>query len=322
MRRVGACHRSGASPARDADSSRRLRRSAGAACGLLLLAATLANGPALAESEPEPSGWDEWNVSLAVSLKAQQQRAEARITSSLATRQDRATTPPFNFFDVPLDARTHDDYFVPIVPIEMELQTPPIAIPGTEITPRAFFQVSYQFIPITERDFLVDGKFVPLPPDPTAASQGLGGELRIDLQHQWSLSAGVSIPFEVEGIPIAIRPSLDYMGQWLRADATAIGVQIGTDALFRLEAEQTSAVHYLGPRLSIETEAGRTARTRWVFFAEGAIYSSRLSGSQDLEETVVESGETLSFRYEPDALLFQLGAGFRVYWDPRATRSR
>ena len=228
---------------------------------------------------------------------------------------------PFAFSDVPLDAANHDDYFVPIVPIEAELQTPPIEIPGTDIAPRLFFQASYQFVPVTERDFLVDGKFVPLPPNPTAASQGLGGELRIDLQHQWSLSAGLSIPFEVADIPIAIRPSFDYTGQWLRADATVIGVQTGTNVLFRLGSEQADAIHYLGSRLSIETDAGRTAQTRWVFFAEGSIHVSRAWGRQDLADRVGEAGETLRFRFEPDALLFQIGAGFRVYWDPRALTS-
>jgi hypothetical protein len=268
--------------------------------------------PAHAEKDDSATSDDTWRTSISVALKAQQQRAEGEISSSLATDSDGIANPT----PIPLDASNHDDYFVAIVPIELQLQTPTIRVGQLDVAARAFLLASYQFVPITDRDFLVDGKFVPLPPNPTAASQGLGGELRIDLQHQWSVSAGISIPVEIADFPIEIRPSLDYMGQWIRADAKTIGVQIGTDTLFVLQSEDSEAVHYLGPRLALETDAGRAGDTRWVFFAEGAAYFSRVAGRQRLSGDTTSGTEWARFSYEPDALLFQIGVGFRVYWEP------
>jgi len=268
--------------------------------------------PARAEQSDSSSNDDKWRTSISIAIKAQQQRAEGEVSSSLATDSVGIARPT----PIPLDASNHDDYFVPIVPIELQLQTPAIQLDRLGLSPRVFLLASYQFIPVTSRDFLVDGKFVPLPANPTAASQGLGGELRIELQHQWSVSTGISIPVEIAGFPLEIRPSLDYMGQWIRADAKTIGVQIGTNALFVLESDDLEAVHYLGPRLGLETDAGRAGDTRWVFFAEGSAYFSNFAGSQRLTGAVTSGSEWARFSYEPDALLFQIGAGVRVYWEP------
>ncbi len=256
---------------------------------------------------------DDWRPSLAVSLKAQQQRAEAIITSTLNVD----VVSPRNPTPIALDADEHDDYFTVIVPIELQLQTPAFNLPIADLSTRAFVQAAYQWVPITDRDFLTEGKFVPLPPNPTAASEGLGGEVRVDLQHQWSLSAGLAFAVEIEGIPIEIRPSLDYVGQWVRADARAIGVQDVTNQLFSLEDDKSKAVHLFGPRLAVETDAGRWGPTRLTVFAEGAVYFSRAFGSQRLRGSDSDGGETMSFSYEPDSLLFQIGVGTRIYWDPQ-----
>jgi len=280
---------------------------------LLLLVTPVAAGAEPAS--PASDGWlniRNWRPSLSVSLEAQQQRAEAEIESTLGTD----VVSPNNPTPIALSADDHNDYFVPIVPIELSLESPPIDLPRIDLRPHLFFSAGYEFVPITERDFLVAGKFVPLPPNPTAASEGLGGEVRIDLQHQWSLSAGVVIPIEIEGIPIEIRPGVVYRGQWLRADATAIGVQVGTDALFTLASEDSKAVHYLGPQLSIETEAGRSGPWLYTVFARGSILFSRIGGSQSLRGNDIDAGETMRFNYEPDSALFRVGAGLRVTWDP------
>lgn len=295
---------------------RALRR---AAC--FVLAVALSSGVATAgDRAREP-----WRASLSISLQAQQQRAEGAISSTLATSQDSSRIPPV---DEPLDDATHDDYFVPIVPIAVELRSPPIdlhGLPGLrdlDLEPRVFVGASYHYVPLSDRDFLTAGKILPLPPNPTAASEGLGGELRVDLQHQWSVSAGLSFPVEVGDFTVAVRPSITYLGHSIRADATVSGIQIGTDSPFRLKSEQTEVIHYLGPRLSLETDAGRTHATRWVFFVEGGLYSSRLGGQQEIENDVAQSGETMRFRYAPDALLFQVGVGFRVYWEPERGSGR
>jgi len=287
----------------------RSRRIVELVLGCLLLPGLLAwAGHAAAETAA-----DDWRPSLAVSLKAQQQRAEAIITSTLNVDvvSSRDPTP------IALDADEHDDYFTVIVPIELQLQTPAFSLPIADLKPRAFVQAAYQWVPITDRDFLTEGKFISLPPAPTAASEGLGGEVRVDLQHQWSLSAGLAFAVEIGGIPIEIRPSVDYVGQWVRADAKAIGVQDVTDQLFSLEDDKSKAVHFFGPRLAVETDAGRWGPTRLTVFAEGSVYFSRLFGSQQLRGSDSDSGETMSFSYEPDNLLFQIGVGTRIYWDPR-----
>lgn len=274
--------------------------------------------PLTARAEPaSPASEDwrnfrNWRPSLTVSLEAQQQRAEGEIESTLATDVVSPITPT----PIPLDAAVHDDYFVPVIPIELALVSPLIDVPGVDLRVRAFVSAGYEFVPITERDFLVAGKFVPLPANPTAASEGLGGEVRVDLQHQWSLTAGVVVPIEIDGILIEIRPAVTYMGQWLRADATAIGVQVGTDTLFTLASEDTKAVHYLGPRLSIETEAGRSGPWKYTVFARSSFLFSGIGGSQRLSGRAGASGESMSFSYEPDSALFRVGAGLRVTWDP------
>ena len=282
----------------------------GAIVALAPRAGAEGTGPSESEDPASRSRWRPW---LSVSLQAQQQRAEGSISSSLATD----VVGPSDSTPIALDADNHDDYFVPVVPIGIGVDTPPIELPRSGVRPRLAFGAAYEFIPITERDFLVDGKFVPLPADPTAASEGLGGEVRVDLQHQWSLSTELVLPFEVGGIPIELRPGVLYMGQWVRADAKAIGVQIGTDALVELEAEDSRAFHYLGPLLAIETEAGRAGSWHYSVFARAAVLFSDLGGRQRTRGLVSAAGESMRFGYEPDAALYRVGVGLRVRWDPR-----
>lgn len=289
-------------------SHSRATRRRGAEIALsLLLAASL---PLRARAD-EPSG-DDWRPSLAISLKAQQQRAEAEISSTLATSSEGT----FNPVPIPLDAKEHDDAFTAIIPIELQLQTPEFSLGVGGRRARGFVQAAYQWVPITERDFLTEGKFLPLPPNPTAASQGLGGEVRVDFQHQWSLSAGIAVPIEIEGFPIEIRPSIDYVGQWVRVDAKTIGVD-ASDQVFTLDDDDNGAIHFLGPRLSVETDAGRWGFARMTVFAEGSILFADVFGSQDLGGATSQGGETMRFDYDPDDLLFQIGVGTRIYWDPR-----
>jgi hypothetical protein len=265
-------------------------------------------GIAHAEPEVQKPVAERWRTSFAISMKALQQRAEGHLSSTLAT--DEVSNTP-----IPLNANNHDDYFVPVIPIELGIETPSFSLPATEREPRLFLQAGYQFIPITERDFLQDGKFVTLPANPTPGSEGLGGEIRVDLQHQWSVSAGISIPFEISGIPFEVRPSLDYMGQWVRASSRVIGIDVGTNAVVDLISDESKALHYLGPRLGIETDAGRAGSGRIAFFMEGSVYFSRVAGHQRLSGRSVSGTQSSQFEYEPDQLLFQVGVGVRLYWE-------
>lgn len=272
--------------------------------GMIAVAGFVSAEPAADESPDS-----QWRTSIAISLKAQQQRAEGTLSSTLATTEESGVP-------IPLDAKNHDDYFVPIIPIELGIQTPSFSLPATNLEPRVFFLAGYQFIPITERDFLVAGKFVTLPANPTPSSQGLGGEIRIDLQHQWSVSVGMAFPFEIADISFEVRPSLDYMGQWMRADATVIGIEIATGDLLKLASDESKAFHYLGPRLSLETDAGTVGDSRMVFFMEGSAYFSRFAGQQQLRGRDTSGVESAQYEYKPDQLLFQIGVGFRAYWNP------
>ncbi len=284
----------------------------GAVLGLVLFLVTFVDpiraGTARAQDRPNAS-----RLSLSISLKAQQQRAEAEIESTL----DVDVVGSRNPIPVSLAADEHADYFTVVVPVEIQLQTPAFEAPVTGTRMRAFAQAAYQWMPISERDFLREGKFVSLPPDPTAASEGLGGEIRVDLRHQWLLSVGLSFPIELWGGEIELRSSVDYLGQWLRVDARAIGVQSVTDRLFDLNDDESKAIHYFGPRIALETDAGRWGPARLAVFAEGSLYLSRVFGSQSVRGGDFEAGETMAFRYEPDALLFQIGVGTRIYWDPQ-----
>jgi hypothetical protein len=268
--------------------------------------------PAFAQT-PRTKSDDAWLPGISVSLQVSQQRAEGSISSTLATDTVSNSDPT----PVPLSSDKHDNYFVPIIPIAFQLESPTLELPEWAGRPRASIEAAYHFIPSVERDFIVDGKFVTIPPNPTAASQGLGGQLRIGRQHQWSVSAGLSFPFEVFDSPIHIRPSISYLGQWVRADMKAIGVQIGTDTLLNLGDDASKALHYLGPRLTLEADAGRMADTRFVFFFDTAAYFSRVAGDQVIRGRDISAGETAQFEYEPDSLLFQVGIGVRVVWDPR-----
>ena len=278
--------------------------------GLCALAASLSPGRAHAEEEGQ--ALRTWQPSFALSIKAQQQRAEAQIVGSLnIDTEGRAATP------VALDADNHDDFFTAIVPLELQLESPAISLPTVDVPVRGFVRAGYQWIPITDRDFITVGSAGTVPPNPSPASDGLGGQLRIDLQHQWSASVGLSFHFELAEIPFQVRPSLDYVGQWIRADARTVGVQDVTNRLFILDSDDTGAVHFLGPGLGIETDAGRIGAFRATVFAEGSLLASDVFGSQSLSGRRGQEGETLSFEYDPDNLLFQIGVGTRIYWDPR-----
>jgi hypothetical protein len=281
-----------------------------ASLGAMVLAP--AGGAEEAKSDPE----DRWRPSASISIQVNQQRGEASIESTLATDTISNNDPT----PIPLSSDIHDDYFVPVIPFELQLESPAFDLPFLKDFmkggPRVFVQGSYQYVPIHSRDFLVDGKFVPIPPPPSAQSQGLGGRIQVDLQHQWSASIGLSFPFEVFETPIVFRPSVSYLGQWVKADSRVIGVQIGTNTLIQLDSDDSDAVHYVGPRVSLEADAGRTGDARFAFFLESGFYYSRAGGNQSLEGEAMALGETSSFRYEPDAWLYQVGAGFRVYWDP------
>ncbi len=271
--------------------------------------------PARADDADETSSNGDWRTSVSVALKAQQQRAEGEISSSLATSSEGVGTP----IPIPLSASNHDNYFTAIVPIELQIQTPAIHIESLGISASAFLGAGYQWVPSPDRDFLRDGIFVPLPPNPTAATRGLGGALRTDVDHQWSVYVGLSIPIEIAEIPIEIRPSLDYVGQSVSANFRTVGIEIATDNLRTFDLKDSDSFHYLGPRLTIETDAGRAGDSRWVVFAEGGIYSSRVAGRQRLREVSTAGTEWAGFSYAPDALLFQVGVGVRVYWDPSAS---
>lgn len=272
--------------------------------------------PARADDRDESSSNSDWRTSISVALKAQQQRAEGQISSSLATSSEGVGTPT----PIPLDASNHDNYFTAIVPIELQIQTPAIHIESLGASARAFLGAGYQWVPSPDRDFLREGIFVPLPPNPTAATRGLGGALRTDVDHQWSVSAGVSIPIEIANIPIEIRPSLDYIGQSMSANFRTVGIEIATGNLRIFDIKDSEVFHYLGPRLTIETDAGHAGDSRWVVFAEAGIYSSRVAGRQRLQDESTAGVEWARFSYAPDALLFQVGAGVRVYWDPSGSR--
>jgi hypothetical protein len=144
---------------------------------------------------------------------------------------------------------------------------------------------------------------------------GQGSRLTEDQKYQWFAGLGLAFPIVVLGKEVEVKPSVDYFGQYTEFDMLIVdfsGPDGGPFLERRFDKTDSFLLHGLGPRIAIETEAGRAGPLAISVFMDGNAYF--FLSDTEWTETYLDGTETVEARYETDPVIFQASLGLRFNW--------
>jgi hypothetical protein len=274
--------------------------------------------------DSEPWGYHGWTPSLGLSVGMLTGKVDGSVRSVDSTGTEIRTPASGGEFVT-----------TPIAIVSLGLDSP--ALKSVPLRPSLFFRASVIPTFEVERNVASEGAVEDFkPPDaltftaPAITGQGSQTEVSTNLL-AYSLSAGVSIPFEIAGHRFRVRPGVSWMrfAYDLRGDLHHAVKPIAFGTAFRAVDIHRNGKLYqngVGPYLELESLAGALELTRSIvvgFFAEAAVY--RVLGDRRANLGLISSyddafgSDTYTTRWsvETDEWFYRFGAGVRIYLGSR-----
>ncbi|MFB3110617.1 MAG: hypothetical protein ACE10G_01160 [Gemmatimonadales bacterium] len=209
---------------------------------------------------------------------------------------------------------------------ELEVMAPPWEL--LPDSPRAFFYIAIVGISAdkTVVSDTVENNLPPteIPPDPpTLGREKVTADLRAKTNENWSAGLGAQFSLHIAGLEVRVKPAVGYGQQHYSLRARLEEAYESGPGLPPLPVVTKSngnhTVHFVQPRLSIETPVGRKGNVEFSGYVSGGV-SIRIGGASKKFHVDGTSccGAVVSADYDfkPDSVGFDFGAGLRISWSP------
>jgi len=267
-----------------------------------------------------------WVPAAAITWGLFGQGADASVVSSpLSTNPSEPVRPA---------ASDSETLLNPFVGGSVELMTPRML--GSLGRPRAFAHVDVTAALGFSYDVAKEGTpgtlIQPEVPTPEASVLGQGSVTAVQVE-PLVVSAGAGVAFTADSGPwrLRIKPSFEYIREEIQVSGivnraatpnTACG-QGGTPCrLIRLEGQETTTYHGIGPGLELEVDAARIRSFMMTVFVSAQAYA--LLGDLDVvfgdTHTDPLGTESAIWRFRPDDWLYRGAMGVRFRWLPDRDR--
>ena len=281
----------------------------------LVLSSIIASSSSAANESEGRQGSDQWVPSLSFSLGFTTQSQDGASSS-------RSVGPG----PVPRPPAEGSQYMTsPQFSGTLEIMSPSVPLP---LSPRFFVSGEIASVSSQTRRLALEGDPTGLKePDaaqfPEEAIGGQGSFVESDVQNVlYGASVGISIPFDVAGWELSVRPSARYLHRRVRFNGAvldAIRPNInGPTRAIELRASDSLDVDAVGPALEIELNSFRFGSFGTSVFLSGGAYrvlsdrsiEFRAVGPDSLNQGIFEA----SFSADLDPWIYRADAGVRIRW--------
>ena len=188
---------------------------------------------------------------------------------------------------------------------DLEIMAPPWRrLPGS---PRAFFYIA-TVASTVDKTVISDTVVANRPP----VLEELIVDLRVKTNENWSVGVGAQFSLQLGDIEVRVKPAVGY---GLQRYSLRARVQEEFDTgLIVTKSNGNHTVHFVHPKLSIETPVGRMGAVEFSGYVSAGA-SIRIDGAS---KRLHVDGVTVStdYLFKPDSVGFGVGAGVRLSWSP------
>lgn len=151
----------------------------------------------------------------------------------------------------------------------------------------------------------------------TLVSDGVDGVIEAKLEAKttgtWSVGVGAQFVFDLAGHEVRVKPGVSYGQHLMKLRAKLLETGLG-DEMSRSSRNHT--LHFIRPELSLEAPVGTTGPVEISAYVSGGA-AIRVSGSST-SLRVDGMGGSVDYRFKPDSVGYNVGAGVRFSWNPLA----